>query len=145
MRKVKIRGKIRRRSETTTTYPMGNVVINGEEIDLDTLTSIVTKWQEEEKKKYTTCHRCKDKFLTNTAVNMCDVGLTPVVPDQSSAVWGYSVTPYISGITINTNCGDGAKIHLCDKCVRELVEWLGRTLPPSSERSSSSGMIITML
>lgn len=140
----RVRGKIRvidkPRPDTESIHKTSaGVVVNGQEFTLNELLEIVAKYQEQENKKYITCDRCKNKYIKNNAVNMCDVGLQQVMSESSA--WGYAITPYISGLTINSTCGDGRKIHLCDECVRELVEWLGKVLPSNEHKSAAIHLI----
>ena len=93
---------------------------------------ILKKHKEEEDSKKKTCFRCKINFLKNEKVNMIDKNLGPANSSSMnndlnfSSAFGYSISPYISGIQIQSTCGNGAEIWLCDNCIEELVNWLDK-------------------
>ena len=103
---------------------------------------ILKKHKEEEDKEYHICDKCGNKYLENNKYNMVRYNLSEE-PGPGQVI-GYQSTPYISGIKILSNCGDGRKIKLCDKCIKELVDWLGIKLEKYSLANSTGNPALTV-
>lgn len=106
-----------------TNFQFEKFVIEDREYSNEEVLEILKKHKAEEDKKYHKCERCGTKYLGNNLVNMVYCNLDKK-PDHNCA-WGYALPPYIRGFKILSTCGDGREVKLCDKCVKELVDWLG--------------------
>ena len=68
------------------------------------------------------CDRCKKIYEKNTKNNLVENNLNKELDSYRTV--GYSTEPIINGLTINSTCGNGKKIDLCDDCVDELLIFL---------------------
>ena len=105
------------------------VVIGERMYNNDEIMEILQKHKEEEDKRYQACQRCGDRYLENKAHDMVECGLheNPVVNGgYACGATAYSSTPYITGIKILSTCGHGREVKMCDRCIDELVRFLGR-------------------
>ena len=105
-------------------FSNASMIIDGKEYDMNKIIEILKKYQKDEEIEYFKCDRCGIEYETNTKVNMVSVNLGEE-PEPGYAI-GYLSTPYIKGFKIQSTCGNGKEIKLCDHCVLELVEWINK-------------------
>lgn len=91
---------------------------------LKQITEILKKYQEEEDKKYNTCYICGDKYLENKKFNMVHENMEDDRELEPGTAICYQTPPIITGIQIQSTCGNGKKIKLCDNCIQRLLIFL---------------------
>lgn len=101
------------------TITIGDNIYTVEEI-----TEIIKKNQEEEDKKLNICYICGDKYLENKKFNMVDEEMEEDIELKPGTAIAYQISPIITGIQIQSTCGNGKKIKLCDNCIRKLLNLL---------------------
>lgn len=105
-------------------------VVEDREYSNEEVLEILKKHKAEEDKKYHKCERCGEKYIDNLSINMAKEGLDRERDGHCSAwgnycgAWGYTVTPYLTGLKVTSKCGEGRKIKLCDHCVEDLLKFL---------------------
>ena len=85
---------------------------------------ILKKYQEEEDKKLNICYICGDKYLENKKFNMVNEKMEEDKDLKPGTAIGYQIPPIITGIQIQSTCGNGKKIKLCDNCIQKLLTLL---------------------
>lgn len=98
------------------------IFIDDTKYSLEEIVEILKKHKEEEDKKYIECDRCGVKYLENIQWNMAREQLGEEVKPGQAIM--YQSTPYINGIQIQSTCGAGKKLKLCDNCISKLISWL---------------------
>ena len=86
---------------------------------------ILKKHKSEEDKKYNTCFICGTKYLENKKFNMAHENLEEDIEREPGTALGYMIPPIITGFQINSTCGNGKKIKLCDDCITRFIYFLG--------------------
>ena len=111
-------------TDSTNNSGISSLTINDKVYTYKELSEILKKHEVEEDKKYTKCDRCGNKYLENTMHDMVDNYLNEELEHRPGTAWGYSIRPIITGFQINSTCGNGKKVKLCDNCLFELIDWL---------------------
>ena len=68
------------------------------------------------------CDKCGIKIEENKKYNLVKNNLNEPTPPGMAI--GYQVQPMLDGIIFTSVSGNGRKLHLCDKCIGELLDLL---------------------